>query len=258
MDWFTEHAGHYANVLSGRGLERKAGARALFVGPFEGVCVQWTFRNVLTGPAASAVVVPHPRDPEVACLRASTSRQGGDAGFWHSGTPRALDRALGELVRERPDRRFELMRMRKDATQANALVELRARNKGAPFDFVFIDAQSSKHAMEMATLAFPMLAKLGVMAITNYTHGRTHDAGCPRRGIDGFLDAYATELKVLRSAFHVFIERRAEPFVLSCASEYFDGSEKPPVCPEPFLSPGRPGAADVSGSPGSKSLTKSI
>lgn len=82
-------------------------------------------------------------------------------------------------------------------------------------------------AMEACVLALPLLLPGGVLVVTNNTHGRTHDASCPRRGIDGFLDAYVTEVKVLRQGFHVFVQRRREPMLLpdACRSEYYDGEE---------------------------------
>ena len=101
------------------------------------------------------------------------------------------------------------------------------------YDVVCIDAQSSRHALECAVLAFPLLrARSGVMVFTNYVHGRRHDAACPKRGIDAFLDTYVGEIKVLVSGFHLFLERRAWPWELGpCRAEYFDNEEEEPRCP---------------------------
>ena len=218
VDWFSEHAPHWDAVLAGRGLGGR-GKRALFVGPYEGMCVEWMLKNVMTGPAPTAVVVAS-QAPLPSCV----AHRG--EGVRVPDVTRTLRRNLAALSRERPDAHIQLLKPQ----HADALVALRTAK--ATFDFVYIDAQSSKHAMEAATLAFPMLRRGGgVMAITNYTHGKLHDAACPRRGIDGFLDAYVTDLKVLRSAFHVFVERRAVAFALPfpCRAESFDGEEKDEV-----------------------------
>ena len=95
------------------------------------------------------------------------------------------------------------------------------------FDFVYVDCQSGRHAMELCVLALPLIRPGGLMVLTNYVHGRNHDAACPRRGIDGFLYAYVGEVRVLRSGFHLFLERRVRPLPppLPCRAETFDGSE---------------------------------
>ena len=87
--------------------------------------------------------------------------------------------------------------------------------------------------MESAVLAFPMLRPGGVMVFTNYTHGRLHDYACPKRGIDGFLDAYAPEVRVLRPAFHLFLEKREVPtkHPYGCRAEMFDEGGEPPMPP---------------------------
>jgi hypothetical protein len=213
VDWFSEHAPHWDAVLAGRGLGAR-GKRALFVGPFEGMCVEWMLKNVMTGPAPTAVVVASQQANATTCVayRGKGVR-----------VTRTLRGNLSALSRERPDAHIELLKPQ----HADALLALRGSK--ATFDFVYVDAESSRHAMEVATLAFPMLRRGGgVMVITNYTHGKLHDSACPRRGIDGFLDAYATELKVLRPAFHLFLERRAVAFALPfpCRSEYFDDGDK--------------------------------
>jgi hypothetical protein len=96
------------------------------------------------------------------------------------------------------------------------------------FDIVYIDARSSKQAMETAVIAYPLLAPGGVMIITNNTHNEQHDSACPRRGIDGFLDAYALEIKVIHQGFHVMCERRRHPLPsVPCRSEYFFDEQAP-------------------------------
>ena len=243
-DYFTEHAHHYAAALAGRGLERKRGVRALFVGPFEGRVVVWALENVFRGPAPEVFVIPHQGDantgPTCMPFRGRPVR-----------VPTVAETFAGNMramIGRRPDLKVTVLDLGKEneneaggdqygngasvGGQLRSLLMLRSMQEAeGSFDFVFVDAQSSRHALEAATLAFPLLRRGptgGVMAITNYTHGRLHDGACPRKGIDAFLDTYAIDLKVLRSAFHVLFERRARALDLPgpCRSEYFDGEEK--------------------------------
>jgi hypothetical protein len=92
-------------------------------------------------------------------------------------------------------------------------------------------AKKGQETLEIHAAAHsPRLAPGGIMIFTNNTHNERHDSSCPRRGIYGFLDAYIAEIKVLRDAFHVFVERRKTPLAMApCNSEYFY-DEKPVDC----------------------------
>lgn len=215
VDWFSEHVPAWNAILAPRFVGKPA-VQALFLGPYEGRCIAWLFKHVLIGPGCRATIIEDFQE-----LAHCVGFHG--VPVWNPDVEGSLLHNLGmegipyELLRTGP---------------AEGLLQLRSRQPAPAYDVVYIDARSSRHVLEAAVMAFPLLAPGGVMVITNNTHGKTHDAACPRRGIDGFLDAYVTEIKVLRHAFHLFLERRATPFTLpSCASEYFD--------PEPALPPCR-------------------
>jgi len=95
------------------------------------------------------------------------------------------------------------------------------------FDFVYIDSRSSKQVLDALVRVFPLVKPGGIIVITNNVNGRLHDPACPRRGITGFLDAFVTDIKVVREGFHTFVEKRKTPVPLPhpCRYEIFDGQE---------------------------------
>jgi hypothetical protein len=263
IDWFSEHAAGWAAALGPR-LSGRPGMRALFVGPFDGRCVGWTIEHLLTGGGARVTVVPDAVAAGKAAGAESRSCIGPVPGelfddcVYFRGTPtptpdlaaglrRHVGAAGGRVVEWRPDGDTGGGRSARSSTggvqvavmthapsHAAALLQLRLQHlalgggSSGGYDLVYLDARSSRHALEAAALSFPLLRPDGRMVITNYTHSRAHDSACPRRGIDGFLDAYASELQVLRSGFHVLLARRPTPIALPpCRSEYFDGQEDP-------------------------------
>lgn len=221
VDWFSEHASGWQAVLGGRGIEKKRGARALFVGCYEGQAVEWLLDNVMVGAGAEVVVVDDPEgDEKGACV----SFRGNDV--WNPGAHDALRHNMAVLAtRTRSKEKVRIDLRLGPRSQADELRRMAAGSRGGKtFDVVYIDSRSSMHAMECGVLAFPLLRPGGVMVFTNYTHGRMHDYACPKRGIDGFLDAYAPAVRVLRPAFHLFLEKRETPLShpVGCHAEMFD------------------------------------
>jgi len=223
VDWFTEHLPRWETHVLPR-LPAK-GVRALIVGAYEGLPVAWLRTRLKRRLASVTVVEDFAADQPCVGFRGAgvwNPREDVEAAFARNSAPRR-GAAPVELLRLAP---------------SEGLLALRTQMRGADsaYDLVYVDARSSRHALECAVLAFPLLRQGGgVMAVTNYVHNRRHDAACPRRGVDAFLDSYAAEVKVLSSGFHVFLERRDVPFDLGpCRSEYYDGEEAPfPVCKKP-------------------------
>lgn len=212
-DWFSEHVPSYDQILGPR-LARSA----LVVGTHEGRSVEWLVQR-----GATHVVVleePVSKDDESLSRRCLSTR-----GVEVCVSDKEVRATLKANLRifASSAARIRLI----EAPLIEGFSQLRKAGLAAPFDAILIDPQSSRHAMECAVLAFQVLKPGGVMVFTNYTHGRTHDASCPRRGIDGFLDAYAYEIKLLRVAFHLFLERRAIPLLTltPCRAEVFDTAE---------------------------------
>ena len=221
VDWFSEHAAGWQAVLGGRGLEKKRGARALFVGCYEGQSVEWLLTNVMVGPGAEVVIVDDPT--EGAKKGECVSFRGNDV--WNPSAHDALRKNMALLsARSASTKKSTKVRIDIRVGPRSQADELRRMSARKSFDVVYIDTRSSMHAMESGVLAFPLLCPGGVMVFTNYTHGRMHDYVCPKRGIDGFLDAYAPAIRVLRPAFHLFLEKRATPLVhpVGCHAEIFD------------------------------------
>jgi hypothetical protein len=204
VDWFSEHIPSWERHVKGRFGE---GVQALVIGPYEGRCLEWMFENVLRGAKSKATVLD--AFEYAPCVS-------------YKGVP-----LLNPDVRKTFDRNMRPYRSRIVVKPPASLRTLKVE-----FHIVYIDTRSSRHALETAVLAFPLLRPGGVMVLTNYTHSKEHDARCPRRGIDAFTDAYASEIKVLRSGFHFFLQRRVAPLKSQpCHSEYFDEPAQPrPLC----------------------------
>lgn len=229
VDWFSEHIPAWEPFIDAR-----RPARALFVGPYDGRAVDWFLSKV---PGAEVTVVDdYGYEP---CAKMA------GRGVWH---PRVYE-AFEERMRRRGRRVVEVKKrlsppskstvrlIRKD--YAAGLLMLRAAVESAEyaaqslFDLIYIDSRSSMHAMEALVLCVPMLRRgsKGLLVVTNNTHGHGRGVECPRRGIDGFFDAYAGTTRVLRNGFHAFAERRATPLKLPpCLSEHFDEPIDPPEC----------------------------
>lgn len=92
------------------------------------------------------------------------------------------------------------------------------------FHVVVVDhAPSASESLEWAELGLRLLRPDGILVLTNYTHAKEHDSRCPRPGIDAFMNVHAHKIRVLRTGWHVFIQKRAKPLALpTCQSEYFD------------------------------------
>lgn len=215
-DWWSEHVPSWEKHVaqrfspdsnnSDRRKMREKRKRCLrflaAAGTYEGRTLLWMFDNVLGDKGTAVVLDDFDCDDD---NKSGGSRKNPDV----RGTFAANTAPFRGRVKLRP---------------TAALVAMRAAKKeqGA-YDVVYIDTRSSKHAMETAVLAFPLLAPGGVLVFTNYTHSKERDARCPRRGIDGFIDAYSNDLKVLRNGFHTFLERRVKPLPHApCFSEYFE------------------------------------
>ena len=213
VDWFSEHVPAWDKYVVPR-LAGKRDATALIVGPYDGRCVKWLFENALLGPKSKATVV---------------------AAF---GTYPPCVSYLGKGVWN-PDVKAAFLKNTRAFTGRIALVDeaggsLRrmavARSRPS-FDFIYVDTTGSRQALDTAVVAFPMLAPGGVMCFTNYVNNKEHDQRCPRRGIDAFVDCYASDVRVLRSAFHYFLERRVSPLPRTpCHSEFFEEPSRPVTC----------------------------
>ena len=215
VDWFTEHQGVWERLLVGRfkGVDR---VRALLVGAYEGRALLWLLEHVLIGQSTTATVLDDFQYPSCVSERSRP--------VWNPD------------VRARFVRNLAAYKGRVHVFDAAPPIQV-LRSWGAQaslkdaFHIVYIDAHNSHHALEAAVLSFHHLAPGGVMVLQNYVHNKEHDARCPRRGIDGFLDAFAPYIKVLRNGFHLFLEKRTAPLpVLPCHSEHFEEPSRPLRC----------------------------
>jgi hypothetical protein len=234
-DWFSEHIPAWRSVLqrrlapvvlsrTKRQAKQKPVHRFLFIGPYDGRCIEWVLTEFGSDNAYVTVIDDFEYEP---CVNMRGTA------LW----------APKEKVRDRFDKRMAALEAAGrlghftliEDSDAEGLVRLRGKagKAGKAFDLIYINATSSAQAMETLVLAFPMLkgqGALGTLIVTNNVHGKNHDAACPRRGIDGFMDAYTGRVRLLRNGFHIFIEARKTALELPCQSEVYDGQERSPVC----------------------------
>ena len=80
------------------------------------------------------------------------------------------------------------------------------------FDVIYLSSEHhSSHVMEDAVLAFPLLKPGGLMIFNNYTYSKERDNRCPKQAIDAFINAYAEQIKVVTSRWHVIIQKKQHP-----------------------------------------------
>ena len=206
VDWFTEHIPSWDRFAKNV-LTKTKKPRCLLAGVYEGRVAEYILRENI-----DSKLVVFDDFEYVSCV-----------GFRGVGVYNPAKEVKNRFIENikvlRPRQKVDLFTVE----PRDGLAVLRAAKADETFDLIYIDSKSSKHVMECLVLAFPLLKKKGVIVITNNVHGKTHGPMCPRRGIDGFLDSYVSDLKVLHNAFHLFIEKRIEPLVLQpCHAEYFD------------------------------------
>jgi hypothetical protein len=206
VESFTEHALLWERfVASG---QSNPGMRAILVGPGEGfrLCALWMLERVLAHPTSHLTILENPDRAWTPLVRETFMQHG-----------IAHHAARVKMANPAPE------------TISVALMRIALEKGAARHDLVCVDnTADSSRALEHAVLAFRLVRPGGVLVLTNYTHSLDRDARCPRRGIDAFLDAYAYDASVMRTAWHVFVKRRETPLAAPpCHSEYFD----PPSLP---------------------------
>jgi hypothetical protein len=214
VDWFSEHAPWWSMHL---GSFAGRASSAMVIGAYEGMSCVWLLEHVLTHPGSRLVVLDDMQHDSCVGWRG--------AAVFNPGVEGTLRRNLapyGSKVRLMTEREPHTTLIDMRSTKAGARPRLKPSTSMTLYDIIVIDAQGSRHALDTAVLAWPLLAPEGVMVWTNYTHNKEHDTACPRKGIDAFIEIYAPYLTVLRTAFHTFVRRRGVPLdIRDCHSEHF-------------------------------------
>lgn len=244
VDWFSDHADLWAQHVAPN-VPRDG--CALLVRPHEGRAAQWLLENVLTDRRARLTCIDrysdygncmHFRDAAI-----PTSAKRLRAAFQRNILSSGAFSASVELVEGEPW--AEMSRI--------ALTPQR-------FDLVAVDhTLHAPDTLELATLALRLVKPGGIIVLTNYTHSREHDQRCPRLGIDVFLTAFAHQVRVLQTAWHTFVQRRASPLPIPpCLSEQFE--PHPPIkpCPHPHHSEGGGGCVSSQSTQFAKSCKKRL
>eukprot|EP00798_Chlamydomonas_sp_ICE-L_P010916 gene10916-17035_t len=193
-----------------RATFRNKGVHALLVGAYEGRVLQWLLQNVLTGPKDSATVLdPFDYKPCVYELGRAV---------WNP--PEDVRGTLQRVVAAHNGKTTVLP----PETSLASLASAAAGGEKVSFNIVYVDARDSVHALKSGVHAMRLLRPSGILVFQNYVHNQEHDTNPPRVGIDAFLATYVRYVRVLRNAFHTFVQKRTTAEALPrrvCHAETF-------------------------------------
>eukprot|EP00798_Chlamydomonas_sp_ICE-L_P017334 gene17334-biopygen26258 len=168
------------NEWRGKASYRNKGVHALLVGAYEGRVLQWLIENVLTGPKDTAFVLdPFDYKP---CVY-----ERGQA-VWNP--PENVRNTLQQVVDQSGGKATVLP---PEAASLACLVmntvslDAKPSGGGGKYNFIYIDAHDSVHALESGVHAMRLLNPSGIIVFQNYVHNQEHDTNCPRIGIDAFI-----------------------------------------------------------------------
>lgn len=198
VDWFGNNEERWKKQFK---KLKKIPIQALEIGSFEGMSAIWALDNILTHP-----------ESHITCIDNFSLKKHGQQHFY----PAVIKRHFNENTH---DYRNKLTLIEQSSVDALKSKELLSKK----FDFIYIDGnRHSKHVLEDAILAFPLLNINGYIVFDDYTNSRKHDFTCPKKGIDAFLDMYSDELKVIDIHWQVIAKKvKPKKELKACRSEYY-------------------------------------
>jgi hypothetical protein len=214
VDWFTNNIPTWRSLLVPRLSGRPC--RVLEVGSYEGRSARWLLQNALTHPRSSITCVDAFRVADRVCWKGRPVASGGGRDV------------LRRFLRNTAEFGNRVRLVREPASTALR----REEDAGQTYDMVYLDSDgAAKDCLEQAVLAWPLVKPGGVLVFDDYTHSALHDGACPRRGVDAFLDCYASEFRALHVGWQVIVERRKAPLPLPrCYSELSDPPAPGKLC----------------------------
>jgi predicted O-methyltransferase YrrM len=198
VDWFSNNEETWKKYFK---RLSKVPIKALEIGSFEGRSAIWALENILTHP-----------DSHITCIDDFSLKQHVGHHFY----PSVIMRHFEENTKEFGNKIKLIKQSSAKALKSRELLDQK-------FDFIYIDGnRHSKHVLEDAVLAFPLLNINGYIVFDDYTNSRNHDYTCPKKGIDAFLDMYSDELKVIDADWQVIAKKvKPKKTLKPCRSEYY-------------------------------------
>lgn len=193
QDWFSNNIEKWSILL--KSLEGKP-TEALEIGCFEGRATKWMLENILTHDDSRITVID--------TFAGSIEHRDGHADHDFSNTEAIFDFNVWMPYRNKvtkiKDRSFD------------ALVAFNTGYVNKKYDFIYIDGSHvSKDVMADALLAWPLLAKDGIMIFDDYlwqSYNKPHME--PKLAIDAFMKMMFDESVVLDVGYQVAIQKTVE------------------------------------------------
>lgn len=193
QDWFSNNIEKWSILL--KSLEGKP-TEALEIGCFEGRATKWMLENILTHDDSRITVID--------TFAGSIEHHDGHADHDFSNTEAIFDFNVWMPYRNKvtkiKDRSFD------------ALVAFNTGYVNKKYDFIYIDGSHvSKDVMADALLAWPLLAKDGIMIFDDYLwqpYNKPHME--PKLAIDAFMKMMFDESIVLDVGYQVAIQKTVE------------------------------------------------
>lgn len=193
QDWFSNNIEKWSILL--KSLEGKP-TEALEIGCFEGRATKWMLENILTHDDSRITVID--------TFAGSIEHRDGHADHDFSNTEAIFDFNVWMPYRNKvtkiKDRSFD------------ALVAFNTGYVNKKYDFIYIDGSHvSKDVMADALLAWPLLAKDGIMIFDDYLwqpYNKPHME--PKLAIDAFMKMMFDESVVLDVGYQVAIQKTVE------------------------------------------------
>lgn len=193
QDWFSNNIEKWSILL--KSLEGKP-TEALEIGCFEGRATKWMLENILTHDDSRITVID--------TFAGSIEHRDGHADHDFSNTEAIFDFNVWMPYRNKvtkiKDRSFD------------ALVAFNTGYVNKKYDFIYIDGSHvSRDVMADALLAWPLLAKDGIMIFDDYLwqpYNKPHME--PKLAIDAFMKMMFDESVVLDVGYQVAIQKTVE------------------------------------------------
>lgn len=187
-DWFSQNIPSWTDVF--KEFKDKEGIRFLEIGSYEGRSARWLLENILTHTTATITCI----DPFL-----SNDDQHDQA---------RLDRFTHNLSAWLPESGNGQVTLLKGLSQ-DVVPKLPVTPR--TFDVVYIDGSHlARDTLRDAVLIWPLVKVGGLVVFDDYGAHIGDPALIPRLGIDGFINAYAAVLTVIRRAWQIIVVKQGE------------------------------------------------
>ncbi len=195
-DWFSSNIYTWDKLLET--FKGKPDLKFLEIGCFEGLATIWLLRNILID-----------KTSQIYCI---DTFEGSSKISNHLTTAEALnyDKFTGSYERFMNNIRSYIDKVIILKGYSNQILK-NVTITDNKYDFIYIDASHrSRHVLEDAILAFPLLKLNGIMIFDDYLMGDINDLQNPKIGIDCFLKCYTGCYELLFMNYQIAIRKTSD------------------------------------------------